>query len=105
MYNKITKNNLNVMDFILIKQDSTEWDYMWNWLEEHPINKGLDEPKTALNNGFEWEYMGSYMEGKKILHEFKHRQHPLTQELVKTSVSASKDFTTEQIAKSFKIKT
>lgn len=105
MYNKITKNNLNVMDFVLIKEDSTEWTYMWDWLAQHPINKGLDEPKTAENNGFAWEYMGSYMEGKKIIHEFKHRQHPLTQEIVKTSVSASKEFTTEQIAKSFKIKT
>ena len=44
------------MDFVLIKEESKEWNYMWNWLEQHPINKGLDEPKTAENNGFEWEY-------------------------------------------------
>jgi len=92
------------MEFVLIKQDSPEWAFIWNWLEKHPINKGLEEPRVAENNGAEWEYIGSYKQDDRILHEFRHLCHPTTQGAIKTSVAASSNLTQEQIAKEFRIK-
>ena len=91
------------MEFALIERDSPEWEYMWKWLAEHPINKSLDEPSVALNDGEAWQYIGSYKQGEKVVHEFRHRFHPVTKEKKLLSVSASKDFTPEQIKKAFKL--
>jgi hypothetical protein len=91
------------MKLILLKPDSTEWNYMWEWLENHPINKGLEEPKTADNQGICWEYMASYMERDRAVHTFRHLAHPNTGTEIKTSVNASKDFNESHIAVDRKI--
>ena len=44
----------------------------WEWLEAHPLNKGLEDPTAS------WEYMGSYRQGKKLVSDFRHKNHPLT---------------------------
>lgn len=54
------------MDLLLIKQDSPEWHYMWNWISQHPINEGLSPQE--LNT---WQYTGSLRQGSKTLHQFK----------------------------------
>lgn len=92
------------MEFILINQDSIEWKHIWDYLEQHPINDGLTEPKSAENQGYSWEYIGSYKQGNRIIHELKHFCHPSTQEPIKISLGGSSEFTTEQIAKTFRIK-
>jgi hypothetical protein len=92
------------MDFVLLDTQSQEWTYIWQWLSEHPLNIGLDEPETAENQGYSWEYIGSYKLGDKILHEFRHMCHPSINGAVKTSVVGSESFTIEQIQKSFRIK-
>jgi hypothetical protein len=92
------------MEFILINQDSPEWNHIWGYLETHPLNEGLAEPKSAENQGYSWEYIGSYKQGDRIIHELKHFCHPSTQGPVKTSLAASSEFTDEQIAKTFRIK-
>lgn len=92
------------MELVLIKQDSPEWEYMWGWLASHPVNQGLDEPQVAENEGEAWQYMGSYKNKNAVIHEFRHRNHPVTGGLYKASVGASENFTEDQIEKSAKIK-
>jgi hypothetical protein len=92
------------MEMILIKIDSPEWVYMWDWLGNHPINQGLEDPKLAPNNGEVWQYMGSYKNKKDVIHEFRHRNHPVTNDLYKVSLRASESFDDEQIHSSAKIK-
>lgn len=92
------------MEFILIDVDSTEWVYMWDWLSSHPLNNDLEEPKSAENNGVAWEYVGSFMQDKRVVHEYIHQSHPKTQGPVKLSLNASTEFTEDTIARKFRIK-
>lgn len=71
------------MQMILIKPDSTEWNNMWQWVAEHPLNRGLEEPTVAFNelNGECWQYMGSFRsQDGRVVHEFRHRSHPTDNE-------------------------
>lgn len=90
------------MNLILIKPNSPEWEFMWNWLESHPINKGIENPSLALNNEEAWQYMGSYQQGDKVIHEFRHKNHPVTNNIQSLKLNASKLFTSDQILKTFK---
>jgi hypothetical protein len=76
---------------------------MWNWLENHPINNGLDEPSLALNENEGWQYMGSFKQGNKVIHEFRHRNHPKTNSVITLNVIASTGLTDDQIQKEFKL--
>ena len=80
------------MEFIIIKQDSPEYKFMWNWLSVHPLNNKLDEPPVAYHNNEAWQYMGSFRQDKKVLHTFRHRHHPLTSDRVNLTVNASENF-------------
>jgi len=91
------------MDLVLIKIDSLEWDYMWKWLSDHPINDGLDEPSIVDNNGEKWQYMGSLRQGDKTIHQFRHRNHPVTGNIQNVSVVASAELTEEQIHRKDKL--
>jgi hypothetical protein len=91
------------MEFIAIKINSKDWDFMWNWLAEHEINKNLSEPRTAENNGHAWEYMGSFKHKGKVLSEFQHKLHPLLNKPYKAIVEHI-DFDDNNIEKSAKIK-
>lgn len=91
------------MEYIIIEINSKEWNYMWDWLSNHPINNGLEQPDVALNENETWQYMGSYKQGKKVLHEFRHRKHPLTNKIERIVFNCSDEFTDDQIKKSFKI--
>ena len=79
------------MEYILIKKDTTEWEYMWNWLANHPLNKGLEYPEYAENNGEMWQYMGSFKQKDKVIHELRHRQHPTTGTRQYLKLEASND--------------
>ena len=91
------------MKLILILPNSPEWDYMWNWLENHPINASLSEPTTALNENEAWQYMGSFKQGERVIHEFRHRNHPLTNTRQDLKLEASKNLTQDQIQKEFNL--
>jgi hypothetical protein len=91
------------MEMILIEPNSTEWEYIWNWLEQHPLNNDVEDKRLALNNGEGWQYMGSWRQGKKVIHELRHRNHPATQTVQKLSLNASDSLTDEQINKKFSI--
>lgn len=92
------------MDLVIVEQGSPEWDEMWNKLNNHPINEGMEEPKTALNNGEVWQYMGSFKQGDKVIHSFRHRQHPRDNQRKDVNFHASDKFTSEQISKVIKVK-
>jgi len=91
------------MELVLIEPNSPEWDYMWNWLAEHPINKDIAEPTLAMNEGEGWQYVGSFKQDTRIIHEFRHRKHPKTGLIQNLKVSGSDTFTKEQIHKQFKL--
>ncbi len=91
------------MEFVLIKQGSPEWEFMWEWLAKHPINEGLEEPSVALYENEAWMYMGSYNEGDEYIHTFRHRNHPLTKGLINKSLKGNKQITEDQIQKKVKI--
>lgn len=91
------------MELILIEPNSTEWDYMWQWLNDHPINKDIEQPSLAMNEGEAWQYMGSFKQNERVIHQFRHRFHPVTQGRKDLSVKASDTFTKEQISKQFRL--
>lgn len=92
------------MDLVIVEQGSPEWDEMWNKLNDHPLNEGLEEPKSAFNNGEVWQYMSTYRQGDKCLHEFRHRCHPRTNKIEKIVFTASDKFTNDQISKVIKVR-
>ena len=86
------------MELLLLKEGSPEMEWLWEWLTNHPINESvLDDPTTALNRGEAWQYLGSFRHKGEILHELRHRCHPLTNTLIELKVSASPAFTEDQI--------
>jgi hypothetical protein len=91
------------MDMILLKKDSTEWNAMWETLANHPINEGLEYPMVAYNDGEQWQYMGSYRQDDKIIHDFRHRNHPKTLDVYKITFNGNQ-VPEEQIDKVIKVK-
>lgn len=92
------------MKIVFVKRDTAEWLFMWLWLELHPINANINEPTVALNDGECWEYMGSFKHMDKTVHEFRHRNHPATNDRYLASLSASDTFSDDQIEKSINVK-
>lgn len=92
------------MELIFVKKDSTEWNYIWDFVANHPINEELEEPRTAFNEGEAWQYMGSFKNKDKVIHEFRHRFHPKTMGVYNITFNGSDEFTNEQIDKSINIK-
>jgi hypothetical protein len=92
------------MEMVLIKPESREWNYMWDWVAAHPRNEGLEEPSTATSEDNEvWQYMGSFRQNNLTIHEFRHRNHPLTNKREYLKVKCSEDMTDEDIEKVLKV--
>lgn len=95
------------MEMIIIRIGSVEWEKMWEWLGEHPINDGISNPTIAENpSNFEkWQYMGSYR-GKDgaVVHSFRHRNHPIDNQLKNLSVNAIGVITDEDIDRVIPVK-
>jgi hypothetical protein len=91
------------MELVLIKPESNEWEYMWDWLANHPINDGIENPSLALHENQAWEYMGSFKEKERIIHTFRHRHHPVTSGVKELKVSGSSSFKEEDIEKKFRL--
>jgi hypothetical protein len=93
-----------MVELILLRIGSKEWDYVWSYLAKHPINEGIENPTSALNDGHQWEYCGTFMNGERALHQLRHKNHPKCQCVKTISLEASKDFNTEiDIEKKFKL--
>lgn len=90
------------MELVLIEIGSKDWDYMWDWLGNHPINKGIDNPTGALNNEQSWQYMGSLKQGDKLISRFRHRCHPYNNNTINLSMNHPTD-SDISTAKTFKL--
>ena len=91
------------MELVLLKSDSATYLKAWKFVEEHPMNSGLDNPTVAMNESEAWNYIGSFLQGNKLISEFRHRNHPITNTIVKLSVLADNDFDESEILKRFKL--
>jgi hypothetical protein len=92
------------MDIVIVEQDSQEWEYIWDYVSNHPINEGVENPKLALNSGEVWQYMGSYRQGDKVIHSVRHRFHPRDNKRKDMNFYASNKFNEEQISKIIKVR-
>lgn len=87
------------MEFVALKIDSPEWEYMWDWVANHPINKGIENPSLALNTDVNegWQYMGSRRQNKIVIHELRHRCHPYSQKREDLKLRASENMNDNDI--------
>jgi hypothetical protein len=90
------------MDMIIVKENSSAYNFIWGWLANHPLNKPLEEPMVALNDGEAWQYMGTFRQGNKGVTEFRHRSHPEDNE--RKYLKVSHDVLDEDIEKVVPIK-
>ena len=95
-----------IMDIILLKQNGVEWDAMWNFVANHPINEGLVEPRIAMNEGEAWQYMCTYTnkERNKFIHELRHKNHPNTNGVYFIKFNSENKISDEDIIKTIKVK-
>lgn len=92
------------MDIVIVEQGSPEWEFIWDYVAKHPINEGIEEPKIAFNQGEQFQYMGSYRQGNKVVHSVRHRSHPRDNQRKDINFYASDKFNSEQISKVIKVK-
>ncbi len=94
------------MKMLIVKRESNEWNWMWDQLSKHPINENINEPTVALNelNGESWQYIGSFENKGEVIHEFRHRSHPLDNEKRYYKFKASETFSDSDIEKQLPVK-
>jgi hypothetical protein len=80
-----------------VQRDTAEWDYMWELLGLHPINRGRASPTVCFNGECSevWQYMGSAEVGGVWAHQFRHRMHPGTGQRECLDVPATLAFASE----------
>ena len=60
-----------------IDRECSEWSLMWQSLAKMEVNN--DDPVCDNEEtGDCWQYMGTFEKVAKVVHEFRHRRHPLT---------------------------
>ena len=91
-----------MVEFVLIKQESPEWEKMWSYVEQHPINEGIENPSVALNRDESWRYMGSMSDGKRIIHRMRHLCHPYNNDVQELSFNGTENFNND-IERRFKV--
>lgn len=91
------------MDLVLVEIGSPEWDYIWDYVDKHPMNEGIKQASLILTDGQGWEYMGTYMQGDKAVHSVRHKNHPVLNTLKTLTFHASESFNKEQITKKFRL--
>ena len=92
------------MEMIIVKRDSDEWNYMWEHVATHPLNEGLPDTSIAMNQGEAWQYMGSFKQGDKVIHEFRHRLHPKSQKVEYLKFNGNDNLGTDDIEKAIPVK-
>jgi hypothetical protein len=91
------------MDLVLVEIGSPEWNFIWLYVDSHPINEGIEQASLILTDGVGWEYMGTLMQGDKAIHQVRHKNLPKTDGVYNLTFNASEGFTHEQIAKKFRL--
>lgn len=90
----------------LVSPDSPEWQHMWAKLSARGPNRDLPDPTVAENFGEVWQYMetqevSSLWSGKRYLHCFRHRLHPVKGADYRLKIPASRDFNPDDMQPSF----
>ncbi len=87
----------------IVKNQGSEWHYMWLMLGLDPLNIGLKgkpmtkkDPTVAFHKGEAWEYTVTGSQNGKMEHCFRHRNHPKTNQREYVLIPVSKDFTIEK---------
>lgn len=87
----------------IVKNQGSEWHYMWAMLGIHPINNGLkgkpmskNDPTVAYNKGEAWEYTVTGIQEGRMTHCFRHRNHPKTNQREYVLIPVSDGFTIEK---------
>jgi len=70
---KITKDGIYT-----IVTDGKEWKYAWGELSKQKINIGQEDPFECECEGEFWQYIDSGIVNGVLVHEFRHRHHPVT---------------------------
>lgn len=60
---------------VFIDRGTADWDRVWALLA---ASTGGDTTQPCPCCRERWQYMGSYSDGARTAHEFRHRHHPLT---------------------------
>lgn len=84
------------MEFLKVKFETDEWKYMWDFVANHPINEGIENPFEALNENEVWQYMGTFKNKNKYVHEFIHKNHPTTNSSYKIAINGSDNVSEDQ---------
>jgi hypothetical protein len=92
------------MEMLIVKKDSPEWEWMWEFVATHPINEEIEEPSVAINEGEAWQYMCSFKQLDKVIHTFRHRLHPRFQKTEHIVFHSSEKLTPEDIEKTLPVK-
>ena len=79
-----------------VERGSSEWKYMWSKLAKEPINSKCADPTECLNDSEVYQYMGTYFnDSGEIIHNFRHRYHPVTKGKYCVDINSSKRFLAE----------
>lgn len=94
----VKRNNESIFDKLnVVHPESPEFQYLWEELGKHKLNKKLEDPCNADNFGEAWQYMYtdkcSFMFfWKRDCHVFRHRCHPKTNKAERLEIPVSKSF-------------
>lgn len=90
---------------ISIKPESSEWERMWNWVADHPINKGLSEPSVAMSKDNKtWRYVDSFRNKNETVHQFIHENHPITNKAESICLISREVISDDEIQRSVQVK-
>ena len=94
---------MNNDEVYLVKNQGSEWHYMWLMLGKKSINDNLkgkqgtpNDPTVGYNNGEAWEYTVTGIQDGNMVHCFRHRNHPKTKRREYALIPVSKTFSIEK---------
>lgn len=80
------------LEVVFVKPHSPEWDYIWDYVTNHPINKDIEEPRVAQNGSHAWRYMGTTTFKSEAIHTVKHTLHPTINDATVITIRASEKY-------------
>ena len=95
-----------MIDLVLLKVGSPEFQWMWNEVANHPVNEGIEFPTISFNPEIDacWIYKYSIRRDNEVLHELIHMRHPITEDKYNLIINASPHFNEGDIEKVISVK-
>jgi len=85
---------------LFVERHDPEWSLMWDWLGRDDVNSRCVDRQEARDplTGESWQYMGShFLPSGQLVHSFRHRRHPWTQQREYREVKASITWVGQQL--------